>query len=48
LVTAFVVKVDLSDDFGGSFFMTGLAGTAKAREPGGRSTPKRGHYTKVL
>jgi 2-(1,2-epoxy-1,2-dihydrophenyl)acetyl-CoA isomerase len=31
LVTAFV-KVGLSGDFGGSFFMTRLAGTAKARE----------------
>src|SRR6202048_1457396 len=32
LVTAFV-KVGLSGDFGGSFFMTRLVGTAKAREP---------------
>jgi 2-(1,2-epoxy-1,2-dihydrophenyl)acetyl-CoA isomerase len=31
LVTAFV-KVGLSGDFGGSFFMTRLVGTAKARE----------------
>jgi 2-(1,2-epoxy-1,2-dihydrophenyl)acetyl-CoA isomerase len=31
LVTAFV-KVGLSGDFGGSFFLTGLVGTAKARE----------------
>ena len=31
LVTAFV-KVGLAGDFGGSFFMTRLAGTAKARE----------------
>jgi 2-(1,2-epoxy-1,2-dihydrophenyl)acetyl-CoA isomerase len=31
LVTAFV-KVGLSGDFGGSFFLTRLAGTAKARE----------------
>jgi 2-(1,2-epoxy-1,2-dihydrophenyl)acetyl-CoA isomerase len=31
LVTAFV-KVGLSGDFGGTFFLTKLVGTAKARE----------------